>query len=100
MHALLWKGPVRYGTEKWIPYCTEPDQTETSRSTFVATYVETSGMAPLITSLLVALDNYKCPGIHPIGVSEILRWLIGNSSYLILEIARDVILDTVGSLQC
>ena len=58
------------------------------------TYVEPSGIAPLIASRLVALD--KCPGIRPIGVGEILRRLIGK---LILKIAHNDILDTTGTLQ-
>lgn len=60
----------------------------------VSPVVEPSGIAPLIASHLVALD--KCPSIHPIGVGEILRRLIGK---LILKIARNDILDTVGTLQ-
>ena len=54
--------------------------------------MEPSGIAPLISCRLVALD--KCP--CPIGVSEILRRLIGK---IILQLARDDILQAIGCLQ-
>ena len=78
-----------------VPLFTGPQMTYANLTRRLCTiYVEPSAIAPLIASHLVDLD--KCPSIYPIGVSEILRRLIGK---LILKIAHNDILDTVGTLQ-
>ena len=57
-------------------------------------YVDPSGLAPLIACRLIALD--KSPGVRPIGVGEVLRRLIAK---VVLKVAHEDIKKITGSHQ-
>ena len=58
------------------------------------TYVDPQGLAPLTASRLIALD--KCPGVHPIGVGERVRRIIGKA---ILAVMKLDVLEAAGTLK-
>ena len=58
------------------------------------TYVDPQGLAALTANRLIALD--KCPGVHPIGVGEIVRRIISKA--VLFAIKSDV-LEAAGTLQ-
>lgn len=46
-------------------------------------YVDPEGLAAFVACQLIALD--KCPGIHPIGIGEIIQCIIGRAIATILS---------------
>ena len=61
---------------------------------YVLKYLDTEGLAPLVACRLVALD--KCPGIHPIGIGECARRIIGKTISAVLSTD---IQESVGAFQ-
>ena len=59
-----------------------------------STLVDPVGLSPLIACRLIALD--KCPGVHPIGIGEMVRRIIGK---VISHIIRDDLQEAAGSSQ-
>ena len=58
------------------------------------TYVDPTGLAPLLACRLIALD--KCPGVRPIGVCEVARRIISKA---ILSVLKMDIQEATGSSQ-
>ena len=58
------------------------------------TYVDPQGIAALTANCLIALD--KCPGVHPIGVGEIVRRIISKA---VLSVIKSDVLEVAGTLQ-
>ena len=58
------------------------------------TFVDPSGLAPLLACCLIALD--KCPGVRPIGVCEVARRIISKAILFVLKMD---IQDAIGSCQ-
>ena len=58
------------------------------------TYVDPCGLAAFTACLLMALD--KCPGVRPIGISEIVRHILGKA---ILAIVGGDVQETSGALR-
>ena len=54
-------------------------------------YVDSSGLYPLLASRLIAVN--KMPGVHPIGVGEVVRRIIGKA---ILRVVRQDVLSVTG----
>ena len=57
-------------------------------------YVDPAGLTAFTACRLIALD--KCPGVQPIGVGEVVRWIIGKA---ILSVIGVEIQQSAGSLQ-
>ena len=50
-------------------------------------YVDPDGLQPILTSRLIAID--KLPGVHPIGVGEVTRRIIGKA--ILIIVGEDVL---------
>ena len=57
-------------------------------------YVDPAGLTAFTACRLIALD--KCPGVRPIGVDEVVQWIIGKA---ILSVVGIEIQQSAGSLQ-
>ena len=57
-------------------------------------FVDPDGLTSFVACRLIALD--KCPGVRPIGVGEVPRWIVCKAT---LNLVREDVQDGVGSLQ-
>ena len=57
-------------------------------------FVDPDGLTSFVACPLIALD--KCPGVRPIGVGEVLRWILCKAT---LNLVREDVKDVVDSLQ-
>ena len=59
-----------------------------------SSYVDPQGLSPLLACRLIALS--KDPGVRPIGICEVVRWIIAKAA---LFISKRDILEAAGPLQ-
>ena len=60
----------------------------------ISTNVDPTGLYPFLASRLIAID--KLPGVHPIGIGEVVRRIVGKA---VLSVVRDDILEVAGTDQ-
>ena len=92
-------GPSGLDAATWKRLCTSFQSSSVDLCSALASltrrlcisYVDPSGLYPLLASRLIALD--KLPGVRPIGVGEVVRRLMGR---IVLNVVGQDVLEVTG----
>ena len=102
LHTQGSAGPSGLDTEAWRRICSSFKNASTSlcqalagfTQLFATTTLDPAGLAPFVSSRLIALD--KNPGVRPIGVGEVMRRIVAKA---VLKVAQTDITEACGFLQ-